>query len=1244
MVTIVPLLVVSTISFVLSRHTFRLADGQGTRLFSLLMVQIGWWTGFYALELISSSLEAKIVWAKVQYLAIASVPVTWFFFALTYTDWWPRLRTPRAVAPFVGVTLLILGAVWTNEYHRLFWATLRAEMGVIPSPLVATYGPLFYLFVGYANVLLAAGTSLLFKNLWRPFMLYRRQTVAVALGVFIPWGANLLYLLGVRLPGNMNPTPFAFAATGLMLLWGLNRFRLLDLVPLARDHLIEYMDEGVLVLDARGRIVDVNRQAAMMLQTHADALVGHPLEHLCPTLVNHLQALLTRAQEHVEVRIGQTTLQATLTSLSGRGWGQEHTHVGHLIVLRDVTSRKRVERMLEGHTQILSRLVTGAPLTSILDHIVLIIEELIPGAIGSILVVDDERGRLYHVAAPSLPERYVQAMDGIPIGPNAGSCGAAVYYRKPIVVTDIARDPMWRDWRDVALSYGLRSCWTVPIFTQDEEVMGTLTIYHTRRYTPTSTELDIVARAGHLVTLAVEREQSRTAMQRRETVLKAVAFAAETLLRAGNWELYIRHTLAYLASALGADRAFLFSVSAGPRGATLGRRQHLWPATADEEGHVWSDFTFEEHDLERWVRLLQRGMPVYGVADAMLPPERRFLARQRSRAVALLPIFAGNTWWGFVGFDRCAHSYMWSNAELDALKSVAALFGAAVQRWQLDQVRQRQMEEMQFLGQITGICLRADRLDEMLQTVAAHVAEFFKAHTCTVALWDERRHTFVPAATSGQTIIPPATLFPESVRVLIETALRTGRSQTMNRVPRLPHSSAAPYAQEQRLLAVPMARGQHWLGAILVEFRQPDQHISHHIDVAERVAAQVALAVARLHAVETAHRRAEEAETLRQAGTIVASTLDLDEAIDRILAQLADVIPHDSASVQLLHEEAETGLFLEIVGGWGWADMSQVRGLRFPVPGGNPNTTVVLERRPVVLGDAPAVYPSFRHPPHHHIRSWMGVPLMVRNKVIGMLAVDSKAPHHFTAHHVRLVTAFADQVAIAIENARLHQAVERKAQENARLYEAERHARRVAETLRLVNIAISQELAPEAVLETLLKHAQRLIPCDTANVLLCEGGGHVRLHTLRGYERWTETDKLKGRVIQLDKHPHLQEILTHERSMIIADTAQYPGWNPDEPPGTAFVRSWLGVPLIAMHEVVGVLSLDKAEANFFTEEHRQIAEALATQAAVAIQNARLFARVQRHAGQLRALYRATQTLLSTLDLDVLLQRVLGSGC
>jgi diguanylate cyclase (GGDEF)-like protein len=185
----------------------------------------------------------------------------------------------------------------------------------------------------------------------------------------------------------------------------------------------------------------------------------------------------------------------------------------------------------------------------------------------------------------------------------------------------------------------------------------------------------------------------------------------------------------------------------------------------------------------------------------------------------------------------------------------------------------------------------------------------------------------------------------------------------------------------------------------------------------------VALALAKFQAVEESHRRAEEAETLRRAGAAVSETLDLQEATTRILEQLAFVIPHDSASVQLLRDGE-----LEIIGGEGWDNISSIIGLRFPIPADNPNTVVIETRKPYLVNDIHSTFPVFRDIPHAaHIRSWLGVPLIVRNQVIGLLAIDSRETNHFNLDNIELVTAFAGQVAVAIENARLFNETQRLA-------------------------------------------------------------------------------------------------------------------------------------------------------------------------------------------------------------------------
>jgi len=225
------------------------------------------------------------------------------------------------------------------------------------------------------------------------------------------------------------------------------------------------------------------------------------------------------------------------------------------------------------------------------------------------------------------------------------------------------------------------------------------------------------------------------------------------------------------------------------------------------------------------------------------------------------------------------------------------------------------------------------------------------------------------------------------------------------------------------VLAAPMIAHNRLVGVIgIVESKPTRQFSPLNLRILNFFAQQTAIAVENARLFETVQRRVQEAETLREVGSVVAATLKQEEAIERILQQLARVVSYDSASVQLLGDG-----YVEIVGGRGWPDPAAVVGLRFPIPGDNPNTVVIQQRRSHILGDAPAAYPAFRENPHSHIRSFLGVPLIVLNRMIGMLAVDSAQPDYFSPEHARLATAFANQVAIAIKNAQLHAEVQQLA-------------------------------------------------------------------------------------------------------------------------------------------------------------------------------------------------------------------------
>jgi signal transduction histidine kinase len=171
------------------------------------------------------------------------------------------------------------------------------------------------------------------------------------------------------------------------------------------------------------------------------------------------------------------------------------------------------ERIHAGQNQALRLLAEGQPLAAVLDALCRALEAALPQAACSILILDEAGERLHHAAAPSLAPAYTAAIDGVAIGPVVGSCGTAAYRRATVVVEDIAVDPLWTDWRELALRHGLRACWSVPIIDrQADRVLGTFAVYYGEPRPPAADELALVEQSGDLAGVAIVHARDHTAL------------------------------------------------------------------------------------------------------------------------------------------------------------------------------------------------------------------------------------------------------------------------------------------------------------------------------------------------------------------------------------------------------------------------------------------------------------------------------------------------------------------------------------------------------------------------------------------------------------------------------------------------------------------------------------------------------------------------------------------------------------
>jgi len=180
----------------------------------------------------------------------------------------------------------------------------------------------------------------------------------------------------------------------------------------------------------------------------------------------------------------------------------------------NVTDTRRNDVLRSAHNKVLELAIGDAPLETTLSELIRIIESSSrTGMLGSILLLDPDGKHLRHGAAPSLPPAYMAIINGSEIGPVAGSCGTAAYKGAAVFVSDIATDPLWADYKDIALPHGLRACWSIPILTRGRKVLGTFAMYHREPREPTIRDLMLVDLVTQTAALVIDRERAHEALR-----------------------------------------------------------------------------------------------------------------------------------------------------------------------------------------------------------------------------------------------------------------------------------------------------------------------------------------------------------------------------------------------------------------------------------------------------------------------------------------------------------------------------------------------------------------------------------------------------------------------------------------------------------------------------------------------------------------------------------------------------------
>ena len=322
---------------------------RGTRAgvsLAVVLVSVAWWGVTYAAELSALDLPSKTLWGDLKYVGVCALAPAWLVFVLQYTGRGP-LVTKRLLALLTLEPLVVLALLANSTTHDLVRSYPDGAAGET-LPVVET-GPVFWVHLVYANLMIMVATVIFVATMVRLSRTYRRMALAMLVAALLPWVANLLHNFEVGWFARLDLTPSAFTVTGAVLVWGLFRERLVDLAPLARSVIVENMADAVFMVDAFGRIADLNPSAAGVLGSSRADLVGRPLAELLPQVAAAATRTSPAADDGSKDLTlpvgdeGQRTYDVQRRPLSERG-GRP---AGVLVVLRDITDRVEAEARLQ---------------------------------------------------------------------------------------------------------------------------------------------------------------------------------------------------------------------------------------------------------------------------------------------------------------------------------------------------------------------------------------------------------------------------------------------------------------------------------------------------------------------------------------------------------------------------------------------------------------------------------------------------------------------------------------------------------------------------------------------------------------------------------------------------------------------------------------------------------------------------------------------------------------------------------
>ncbi|MDA8226720.1 MAG: histidine kinase [Desulfitobacterium hafniense] len=321
----------------------RRTNVKGAVGFILSMFVVTIWSSANALEMSSTDLATKLFWANMQYFAYCYSPVTLLALCMQFTGYDEWVQNRKVLWLAVIPTIIVM-LVWTDELHGLVRYDLHMDYSGLFPVIVKKYGLAFLIHAAYSHLLNIVAWGLLIRTIFFRNTIYRKQAIALLIGMSLIVIPNILYVLGFGPVKRFDITPVFFGPAGWIIAWGIFRFKMFDLVPLARTTVIETMDAGVMVLDLQNRVRDINPSFERIIGLTASQVSSKRAEEVCAIIPELAKACMDRSITHTEFSINTNDSSKAYEVLLSPLTDNKGMLLGRLAVTYEITEKKQTQQ------------------------------------------------------------------------------------------------------------------------------------------------------------------------------------------------------------------------------------------------------------------------------------------------------------------------------------------------------------------------------------------------------------------------------------------------------------------------------------------------------------------------------------------------------------------------------------------------------------------------------------------------------------------------------------------------------------------------------------------------------------------------------------------------------------------------------------------------------------------------------------------------------------------------------------